>query len=170
MYNFCSNCGTHVTNRAEEFTCKKCGKSFYTNSKPTSTVIPIFNNKEVLVGIRAHEPQKGKYDFLGGFLNKGEHPLDGAVREFKEETGVSIKKEDLEYLDIWMDEYEFQGSVSYTLNMIYLLPVSKKMVVKAADDVADFKWISLDEDVAMAFKSQEDIFKRIKSQYRKNNR
>jgi hypothetical protein len=75
----------------------------------------------------------------------------------------------LEYLDIWMDEYEFQGSVSYTLNMIYLLPVSKKMVVKAADDVADFKWISLDEDVAMAFKSQEDIFKRIKTRSKKSN-
>lgn len=71
------------------------------------------------MSIRGIEPKKGKYDFIGGFLENGEDPLDGAVREFKEETGVEINKKDLEFLGIYVDDYgfSFMTSVIKTLKI-----------------------------------------------------
>ncbi len=164
MFNFCPNCGNKIQNKAEDFKCSECKKAFYTNSRPTATVIPVFNN-ELLVGIRANEPKKGEYDFLGGFLHSGEHPLDGAVREFKEETGVEIDKNELEYLDIWIDEYEYQDEKLFTFNMIYVWPVKEKIMVQVADDVAGVKWVSMDDDIAMAFESQNETLQKLKDTY-----
>lgn len=161
MYNFCPNCGTYVNKKGHEFTCKKCGKSFYTNSRPTATVIPM-HGKEMLLGVRAHDPHKGGNDFLGGFVNNGEHPLDAATREIEEEIGLKINKADLEFLDVWIDEYVYQDIPFHTFNMIYILPVKKKFKVKVADDVESTKWVHLDDELVLAFEHQKEIIKKLK--------
>ena len=48
-------------------------------------------NKKALVTLRAREPEKGHLDLLGGFLEVGEHPEDGIVREVREELGVETE-------------------------------------------------------------------------------
>ena len=42
----------------------------------------------VLLARRAVEPDRGLWDCPGGFLEEGEHPLDGLRRELAEETGL----------------------------------------------------------------------------------
>lgn len=164
MYNYCPNCGNKVGEKVLEFKCKNCGKSFYANSKPTATVVPLYKN-EILVCIRAQEPHKGAYDLFGGFLHNREHPLDGALREFKEETDVDIQKQDLEYLGIWVDDYDFEGTTFATFNMIYILPLKEKIEIEVADDVADFKWVSLDTDIKFAFPCEDEIFLEMRKKY-----
>ena len=39
----------------------------------------------------------GKWQFVGGKLEKGEHPADGGAREVEEETGLNIGPERLSY-------------------------------------------------------------------------
>ena len=40
----------------------------------------------------------GKYTTPGGHLDRGEDPLDGAVRELKEESGIEVEPNELKYL------------------------------------------------------------------------
>ena len=43
------------------------------------------------------------WDVPGGFLEEGEHPLDGLRRELREETGLEV--EPVRFVGVWMDVY-----------------------------------------------------------------
>ena len=43
---------------------------------------------EVLLIQRKYPPMAGSWAFPGGFVEQGENPIDAAVRELKEETGL----------------------------------------------------------------------------------
>ncbi len=50
----------------------------------------IERNTLILMHRRNYEPQKGKVDFVGGFVERGETVEEAAVREVKEETGFEV--------------------------------------------------------------------------------
>lgn len=54
-------------------------------------VILVFNKDEnkILMCKRAKEPYKGKYNLVGGKVEKDEKELDAAYRELQEETGIT---------------------------------------------------------------------------------
>ena len=56
------------------------------------------NLDNVLFCIRAKEPYKGLYNFVGGKVEEGETNDDAAYRELFEETGISRKDIKLEIL------------------------------------------------------------------------
>ncbi len=79
---------------------------------------------KVLFCIRAKEPYKGLYNFVGGKVENGETNDDAAYRELFEETGIS--REDIE-LDHFMDlnyfKYEnnlqvYYGILKHEVNLI----------------------------------------------------
>lgn len=162
MFKFCPNCGTPNPRSPGNFKCKNCGKSFYKNSKPTTSVIPVYQNKEILMGLRAEDPHKGKFDYIGGFLENGEDPLDGAVREFQEETGYLLDKKDLEFLDISIGEYRFQDELIYTFNVCYLVRFNQKPKLEAKDDVAELRWLDINGEIDHAFAYQTKVLVRLR--------
>lgn len=54
-------------------------------------VILVFNKNEdkILMCKRAKEPYKGKYNLVGGKVEKDGKELDAAYRELQEETGIT---------------------------------------------------------------------------------
>ena len=50
---------------------------------------------KVLLVKRGHEPFPGTWMFPSGFLEYGEHPEEGVLREFKEETNLEARVCDL---------------------------------------------------------------------------
>lgn len=50
----------------------------------------IERNNLILMHRRNYEPQKGKIDFVGGFVEQEETVEEAAVREAKEETGFEV--------------------------------------------------------------------------------
>lgn len=159
IFKFCPNCGVKNNDGKEDFKCTNCGKSFYQNSKPTASVIPIFQNREILMSVRREDPRKGRVDFIGGFLNNGEDPLEGAVREFEEETGLKIEKEKLEFLDIKIDEYHFQEDTLSTFNVTYTIDFPEKIQLTPQDDVEELVWVDItDPNIHQAFPYQQEVF------------
>jgi ADP-ribose pyrophosphatase YjhB (NUDIX family) len=147
-YRHCPRCAARLKKRAGAFECPQCGLTLYMNSAPTASML-IVRNDEVLLARRGVEPFKGQYDVVGGFLEYGEHPLDGVHREVREETGLRVKV--LGLLGVYMDTYGAGGKS--TLNFYYVGSITSGRM-RASDDVAQLKWFPLNRPPRMAFKSQ----------------
>lgn len=96
----------------------------------------------MLLARRAVEPYKGMWDVPGGFLEEGEHPVDGLRRELREETGLEI--EPGEFFGVWMDRYGGDSTALATLNLVWTARVLGGEPVPA-DDVSELRWFAVDE-------------------------
>lgn len=79
-------------------------------------LIVVFNKnlEKALFCIRAKEPYKGLYNFVGGKVEEGESNEEAAYRELFEETGISSKDIELDYfMDINYFKYENNIQVFY---------------------------------------------------------
>lgn len=116
----------------------------------------------VLLARRGEEPHKGEIDIIGGFLNDGEHPEDGARREAFEETDLII--EPTELLDIVMDKYDIGG---HNILNIYYIGEIKAGEMKAKDDVASLEWVNIQElSFSGGFPSMAHVFTKLKKWYK----
>ncbi len=159
-YKFCPKCGGNLaykkTGFAEYPQCKKCGFVFYINSKPATGAFIVDKQGKILLATRGVEPSKGKWDFLGGFLESGEHPVDGLKREVKEEIGVDVEVGD--FLGFFMDVYNHDKvSGEYVLNIFYLCKIEGENY-KLDREIAEAKWFAPDKIPwdDLAFKNTRD--------------
>lgn len=85
--------------KASGFQCPRCGYVRYLNSKPSAMGLFLRERKLLLVS----DGNDNSWDLPGGFLNNGEEPFAGLVRECQEELGVTVEEADL--IDIIVDRY-----------------------------------------------------------------
>jgi ADP-ribose pyrophosphatase YjhB (NUDIX family) len=94
------------------------------------------------MGRRAHDPEQGKWDVLGGFVHEDEEPEAALRRELKEETGLEVEAD--AFLGAWLDRYGGgEGAVS-TLNLVWTAHATGGTMA-AADDVSELRWFAVDE-------------------------
>jgi 8-oxo-dGTP diphosphatase len=103
---------------------------------------------------RGSEPFKGQWALPGGFLEINEDLQDGALRELREETGVSgIYLEQLRTFGRpGRDPRERVISVAY-----YALAPCERLTVRAASDAAEASWFPVADLPALAFDHAEII-------------
>jgi 8-oxo-dGTP diphosphatase len=151
-WRFCPRCSTALERRDDHVLCPACAFAQWGNSAPGAQALVEVDGR-VLLGRRADDPSAGLWDIPGGFLDEGEHPLDGLRRELREETGLEI--EPVEYLGTWIQAYDHR----FVLSMTWLArPVSGEAV--AADDLVELRWFARDELPApdeLAFESFVEI-------------
>lgn len=70
-----------------------------------STLVKIFQDDKVLLGMKKRGLGVGKWNGFGGKLNKDETLKECAVREVLEESSLSIKEEDLQQIGILLFEF-----------------------------------------------------------------
>jgi ADP-ribose pyrophosphatase YjhB (NUDIX family) len=127
---------------------------FWQNSKPCTCVVLQNENDEVLLCVRGVEPEKGKLDLPGGFLQWGEHPINAIHREIAEELGVEI--EIISFLEFVMDSYDNEEVA--TLNIPFHGRIIRG-VPTANDDVAAIVWKRLEDidPAQLAFQNNREI-------------
>jgi ADP-ribose pyrophosphatase YjhB (NUDIX family) len=169
QFNFCPNCGARLPSSETAFAlqkCAQCGRTQYHNSKPCAGALIVKDNRVLLV-LRAVEPFTGCWDIPGGFLEAGEHPYAGMVREVKEETGLDVRA--IELLGVYMDRYALDDDDFYTLNHYYLVePIGGTL--RAADDVNAYRWFPLDalpDDKTIAFEHAKVVLRDLKKRWEK---
>ncbi|RKY23611.1 MAG: NUDIX hydrolase [Planctomycetota bacterium] len=94
MAKFCLECGSRLMpfqeGGTERLRCERCGWVYYLNPVPASAVV-VAKGEEVLLVKRAVEPRSGYWSLPSGFVEYNESPLEAAVREAKEETGIDVE-------------------------------------------------------------------------------
>jgi len=98
---FCSACGAELPS-APPVTCSSCGTSHWRNPVPGANAVVVHDGR-VLLTRRAHSPWQGLWCSPGGFCDAGEHPVETAARETREETGLDVEVGD--YPGTWVDVY-----------------------------------------------------------------
>lgn len=139
-FTYCPFCGAKLVLKGGYPHCEHDKRTFYKNSKPTASILPIKEGK-VLLAKRAIEPFKGAYDAIGGYLNAGEHPEAGALREALEETGLEMRITEL--VGMYIDEDGYNKG-DYTLNIFYRGEiVGNESTMFAMDDVDSLEWVDI---------------------------
>ena len=141
-WRFCPRCGGELQGDTARLECSACGFVVYASSKPTASALVLDDDGRILLARRAIEPYRGYWDLPGGFLEEGEHPVDGVRREIREETGLDI--EPLEFLGVWTDRYGGDSTAEATLNFYYTAKLGEGEL-RPADDISDARWFAPDE-------------------------
>lgn len=141
-WRFCPRCESEIDNDGARAACSACGSVYYAQSVPAVSALAVDGEGRILLARRAYEPDAGLWDLPGGFLEEGEHPLEGLRRELLEEAGVEIDTG--EFLGAFLDTYGEGPLVTSVLNLVW-----EGQVVAGeptpADDVSELRWFSLDE-------------------------
>lgn len=160
IFTYCPNCGqkNSIQNKTlTEYICHNCRQIFWDNPKATVAVVLLNKDRQALYSQRAIEPNKGKYDFPGGFLEYNEDVYHAAVRELKEELDITIKPNDLRIITAYTLEYLPGVSVTD----IVMVADSWQGQLRPQDDVAAAVWRPLSfmrsSQFAPSYKNLETI-------------
>ena len=141
FFSFCPVCGSSafILNNEKSKRCEKCGFVMYVNA--SAAVAAFITNKkgELLACVRGKEPVKGTLDLPGGFIDNNETAEQAVIRELKEELNAEVIK--IKYLFSLPNEYLYSGWTIPTLDMFFEVELHDFTDLKAADDVAGFQFI-----------------------------
>ncbi len=81
------------------------------------TLCFIKRKEEILMLNREYDPVKGLWNGVGGKIEKGETPLENAIREIKEETNIKVTYDQIQFKGIikWKDS-SYSGGINQFVN------------------------------------------------------
>jgi len=146
--HYCVRCGTRMTYQ-ERFgkirpVCPACGHVHFDDPKVAVAVF-VRQAEQVLLVLRANEPERGKWALPAGYVDRGEDPKIAAEREVLQETGLSVR-------------------VTRLIDVIYegvIVIIYEACVVGgtlyAGDDAAQARWFTRQEVPEIAFRSTQQV-------------
>jgi ADP-ribose pyrophosphatase YjhB (NUDIX family) len=159
-FDFCPSCSTRLENPGDDTgrMCPGCGRTWYQNAAPTAGCV-IVRDGRALVTVRGREPEKGRLDVPGGFLGPQEGPLEGLRREIREELGIEIDVSIEDCVSMAMHPYGEEEDPVLALGFIARLVSGEP---SPADDVAEVKWVSIEEldDLDFAWPHDRELVRR----------
>lgn len=152
-YKYCPADGTRLGEPRPSggATCPLCGRSWYRSSAP-SVGAAIVESGKALVTVRAREPEKGRLDVPGGFLEVGEHPVEGLVREANEELGVEVE---IVGNPVLLATHTYGTDGGYVLAIGFRARIVGGEI-RPTDDVAEVRWVSAEELDSLDFAWEHD--------------
>ena len=142
-FQFCPKCGEKsLAGDRRRIACSACGFVFYFNA--ASAVAGILQKDDtILLTIRGKEPEKGKLDLPGGFVDHEETAEEALQREIHEELNLDII--DIQFFGSFPNQYLYKEITYPVLDLIFTCRAVNWQDVKPQDDVADFAFYQKEE-------------------------
>lgn len=143
FFKFCPSCAstdfTFPENR--RFLCNACGFTYYHNIAAAVAIVFTFEDK-ILFAVRNIDPDKGKLDLPGGFIDPNETAEVAACREIEEELGIAIQAQDLRYITTSPNNYLYKNVPYRTLDIFYECALPSEVIkIKAEDEIQELIWV-----------------------------
>jgi thiamine-phosphate diphosphorylase len=148
---FCPGCGGRLEKRLLENRqrdwCPACRAVHYENPVPATAVLAFNERGELLLVRRAQEPARGEWCLPGGFQETGETPEACALRELREETGLSGKVEE------WIGMEMSPNPLVPEVLVVGFRVAAGAEALQAGDDAMAAAWFPLAGLPELAFRS-----------------
>lgn len=169
--NLCPNCGSknikNILNpksdsanpSTKKWFCPDCGFDLYCNVAAAVGCVIFDSENNIILETRAKNPRKGFLALPGGFVDADETAEEAVLRECREEIGLEISEDSIQFLCTFPNTYEYKNIVYKTCDMFFScrLPAGETVSellnkLKAEEsEVTDIKIFQI--------KSEEDIDK-----------
>jgi len=145
VLKYCPKCGSEkfMPSGDRSLKCGVCGFHYFINASAAVAALVTDNQNRLMLVTRGVEPDYGKLDLPGGFIDPMETAEEAVKRELHEELGLTVKK--LEYLFSAPNEYEFSDFKVFTLDMAFRVEVDTTDNLKAMDDILDYRFYAEEE-------------------------
>lgn len=142
---YCDECGAEAAERNGRPACPAHGPRWrLIRNAPTAAAV-IVGAAGILLARRAREPFRGTWEVPGGFVELGEHPVDAARREVREELGLELTVTGL------VGIYLAPSPRGQWLQTVVVEGTSDGDPVADPDEVTDWRWFApADIPVVMA--------------------
>lgn len=140
VLKYCPKCGSDEFNQSGErsLKCQACGFHYFINSAAAVAALVTDAEGRLMLVKRGIEPNYGKLDLPGGFIDPMETAENAVKRELDEELGLKVKS--LEYLGSAPNEYVFSEFSVFTLDMAFKTKAESLDNLKPMDDILDYKF------------------------------
>lgn len=157
-FYFCPFCGTALVGRELEDRkrqcCPGCDFIHYKNPLPTAAGV-VIREERILLIKRGIEPGMGHWSLPSGFIEEGETPGEGCIREVREETGLETRV--IRLLDVLHVGSNFYGEI---LVIVYLLEeVGGEL--QAGTDAQDARFFQKDDMPSLHVKGFTNVVREI---------
>ncbi|GIM61718.1 hypothetical protein CAPN008_17680 [Capnocytophaga canis] len=100
--------------------------------------------QKILFTVRNVDPDKGKLDLPGGFIDPKENAEEAACREIKEELGIDVLPSQLKYIGTHPNDYLYKNVPYRTMDIFFECPLTNSQVsVVATDEIEALRWLSV---------------------------
>lgn len=108
----------------------------------------VFNGREVLLIRRGKPPKENEWSLPGGAQLLGETTYEAAVREIREETGLTIQPTCVLDVVDYIDKTP-EGTIQFHYTLIDFLAVTTGGTLQAGTDAIDARFFPLEEALAL---------------------
>ena len=145
VLRFCPKCGSPDFNIAGErsLKCKSCGFHYYINASAAVAALVTDGNGKLMLVTRGVEPDYGKLDLPGGFVDHFESVEEAVKRELFEELGMKVKS--MKYISSAPNEYIFSGFSVFTIDMAFEVVPESLDNLKPMDDILEYAFYTENE-------------------------
>lgn len=145
VLKFCPKCGSPEFKISGErsLKCSSCGFHFFINASAAVAALVTDGAGKLMLVTRGVEPDYGKLDLPGGFVDPGETVENAVHRELEEELGLKIKS--MRYLGSAPNEYVFSGFTVFTIDFAFEVIAESLENLKPMDDILDYRFYAENE-------------------------
>ncbi|WP_155315801.1 NUDIX hydrolase [Desulfosarcina alkanivorans] len=148
---YCHFCASPLENRhvqgRRRLYCPGCRTPIYENPVPAACVVLIDGHDQILLVKRRVPPKQGMWCLPGGFVECGETPEQAALRELREETGLTGRVNTL------IGATTSPGTLYDSILLIGYLVSRYRGTARAGDDAAEVDFFDTGDLPPIAFES-----------------
>ncbi|MDY0297271.1 MAG: thiamine phosphate synthase [Acidobacteriota bacterium] len=156
---YCRACGCELIERVLDGrlrkVCPECGQVAYENPIPATAAVVTDDSGRVLLVRRRVAPCPGEWCLPGGFLEVDETPMEGCLRELREETGLEGRIRSL--ISLEMGDRRAERSVlvaGFRVDDVH-------GCLRPGDDSAECRFFHFQQFPSLAFHSHQRILDQV---------
>ncbi|MBH1980519.1 NUDIX hydrolase [Candidatus Saccharibacteria bacterium] len=109
-------------------------------ARPSSAGVILVNQQDEALLLKAH--YKPYWSFPGGWVDDQQTPAQAALRELVEETGISLRAEDITFAYVVDRISDIMHTYQFMFRGNRIIDETQVTIVLQADEIAEYRFVS----------------------------